>query len=124
MNSARRDGKAPRAPMAPAASALARMLIRALIALACAGAARADEIEYSVYYFKDNNESILSYVQAVNIWRYPVRDTWLLTTSNTDVGALGPPIIYAHNPNLPRFIHAALLGLGVFAARGRRHRVA
>ena len=66
-----------------------------------------------VPYFMDSNETVLSYVHAVNMRRFSPADTLLLTFDDTGPDTVRPRGVYAHNPNLPRYVHLALLLTGV-----------
>jgi hypothetical protein len=64
-------------------------------------------------YYLDNNETFLSYVHARNLelwnpWQY----AWM-TAEATDPQAATSGHFYTHNPNAPRYLHYALLMVGV-----------
>ena len=64
-------------------------------------------------YYLDNNESFLSYLHARNleIWN-PWQYAWM-TAEATDPERATSENFYTHQPNAPRFVHYALLRLGV-----------
>jgi hypothetical protein len=64
-------------------------------------------------YFKDSNESYLSHNHARNMFEYdPWAASWLTVEDVTNKAP--PPVsVYAHNPNFPRYVHAALMAAGI-----------
>ena len=76
-------------------------------------------------YFKDNNESYLSYVHGLNLLKYNPANFSFLTAEDTNPStetelpdkSLTPGSIYTHNPNFPRYLHALLLSIDIFDFR-------
>jgi len=66
-------------------------------------------------YIKDGNESALSFVHALNLYHFNPFSTGFLTTYDTEFGkaAVNSTLIYAHNPNFPRYVHYLLLLSGI-----------
>ena len=64
-------------------------------------------------YFRDSNETYLSYAHARALTRFSLRDTMLLTFEDSDLGHVTPTFAYTHNPNLPRYANYLLLLLGI-----------
>jgi hypothetical protein len=64
-------------------------------------------------YFKDANESYLSYVQARVLTRFSPSQTFFLTFEDTRYDHTAPFNPYTHNPNLPRYVHLLLLEAGI-----------
>ncbi|MGE3910814.1 MAG: hypothetical protein AB7K36_15765 [Chloroflexota bacterium] len=64
-------------------------------------------------YFRDANETFLSYTHAVALYRYSPLQTMMLTFENTQNENVIPANPYTHNPNLPRYAHYLLMLLGI-----------
>jgi hypothetical protein len=64
-------------------------------------------------YYKDSNESFLSYVHARNLVIYNPFSFSFLTAEDTSLAGDRPKAIYTHNPNFPRYLNYVLLRLGI-----------
>jgi hypothetical protein len=66
-------------------------------------------------YIRDGNESATSFVHALNLQFFGPLKLHFLTFADTDFNktAVTSTTVYTHNPNFPRFVHYALLRLGV-----------
>ena len=66
-------------------------------------------------YFRDANETFLSYTHARALYRFSPVATKMLTFEDTQHENVTPSYPYTHNPNLPRYAHYLLMLLGIHA---------
>src|SRR6188508_2533590 len=64
-------------------------------------------------YYLDNNETYLSYLHARNLEIWNPNEYGWLTAAATDPLSPTSENFYSHNPNGPRYLHYALLRVGI-----------
>ena len=72
-----------------------------------------------VPYFRDNNETFLSYIQGWALYHSNPLSFSFLTAQDLSPVTRIPGYIYTHNPNFPRYVHFVLFSLGMHSFKAQ-----